>query len=283
MELKAGCRTVMLYSPQDLSCAWESNQHAGAARPAFQLGANIVAYATGRVPPQPRLTPIEVASSDKDLAEPRNRGAFQVVQLRHGAEWPAERAMSRLLAHVHKTTTLDVMPRVEKISFAGFDSTMRSAKFLYMHGRGDFRVDPKNLEGLRFTLEYGGLLFADACCGDKAFDKAFRKFAQDLFPKEKLVRVPADANNRDRLFSAKLNKEDISAANTLCRIKAGAKMDKMEPDLEGIQVNGRWVVLYSPYDIGCALEGSTSSDCVGYDPDSAMRIAMAVVRYNTQP
>src|SRR5205807_5914359 len=34
---------------------WESNEHDGRARPAFRMGANIVAYATGKEPPRPRL------------------------------------------------------------------------------------------------------------------------------------------------------------------------------------------------------------------------------------
>jgi hypothetical protein len=60
-------------------------------------------------------------------------------------------------------------------------------------------------------------------------------------------------------------------------------MVKMEPFLEGIKVDGRWVVIYSKYDLGCALEHNTSSDCVGYDHDSALRIATAAVRYNARP
>ena len=61
-----------------------------------------------------------------------------------------------------------------------------------MHGR---RLSLEHdLRPLRYTLEYGGLWLADACCGNEAFDKSFRKFAQELFPKDKLTRVPADAN-----------------------------------------------------------------------------------------
>ena len=283
MGLQTGCRTAIIYSPQDLSCHWESNQHDGAARPAFLLGANIVAFATGKIPPQPRLTPIEIADNDKEMKDPRRHGAFQVRQLRHGAKWPAENAMKNLLKHVHEVTGLDVMPRPEMIPFKGFESTTRSSKFFYMHGSGDFSANPKDLEPLHFTLRYGGLLFADACCGDKDFDKAFRKFAQDLFPHEKLVNVPADATGRDYLFSEALNGEELSAKNIQCRVKANDRMASMEPYLEGIKINGRWVVLYSKYDIGCALERSTSPNCVGYDPASAFKIATAAVRYNTRP
>ena len=49
--------------------------------------------------------------------------------------------------------------------------------------------------------------------------------------------------------------------------------------LEGIKVDGRWAVIYSRYDIGCALEKNKSSACKGYDPESAMRLATAALLY----
>ena len=45
------------------------------------------------------------------------------------------------------------------------------------------------------------------------------------------------------------------------------------PVLEGVKVNGRWAVIYSKYDIGCALERHQGLDCKGYTYESAMRIA----------
>jgi Domain of unknown function (DUF4159) len=283
MGLQVGCRTIMLYSPQDLSCHWESNRYQGGpSQRAFELGANIVAYATGRIPPQPRLTPIEIAGDVKATKEPRARGAFQVGQIYHQGDWqPAPNAMTNLMEHVHKVTGLDVMLITEKILL--FDRSVIHAKFLYMHGRERFVVKTEHLEHLRFTLENGGLLLADACCGNETFDESFRKFAQELFPKGKLVRVPADAKERDPLFGADLNGEVLSAAKIRCRTKANERMLPMEPFLEGIKVDGRWVVLYSKYDLGCALERNTSADCVGYDHASALRIATAAVRYNTRP
>ena len=50
--------------------------------------------------------------------------------------------------------------------------------------------------------------------------------------------------------------------------------------LEGIKIDGRWVVIYSKYDVGCAIEGHKAADCLGHDKDSALRIAAAVVLYS---
>jgi hypothetical protein len=58
----------------------------------------------------------------------------------------------------------------------------------------------------------------------------------------------------------------------------------MPPWLEGIKGDdGRWMVLYSKYDIGCALEGHQSLGCLGYDPASALKLARAAVLYNLRP
>ncbi|HTU91400.1 MAG TPA: DUF4159 domain-containing protein, partial [Gemmataceae bacterium] len=54
---------------------------------------------------------------------------------------------------------------------------------------------------------------------------------------------------------------------------------ELAPALEGIKYNGRWVVIYSKYDLGCALERHKSSDCLGHDYDSAVRLGRAAVLY----
>ena len=50
--------------------------------------------------------------------------------------------------------------------------------------------------------------------------------------------------------------------------------------LEGIEVNGRYVVIYSKHDISCALERQASVACAGYLPEDAVRIAVNVVLYS---
>jgi hypothetical protein len=278
MGLSMGCKTVLIYSPQDLSCQWESNRpDTGRGQIAFRLGANIIAYATGREPPRPRLTPVTVARH-KTEAPPQKRGYLQVGQIYHGGDWhPAPRAMPNLMEYVNKAYGVDVLLKAEKILIG--DASVIDTKFLYMHGRGAFHFQPDQLEFLRFNLDTGGLLLADACCGKTAFDKSFRQFVHELFPDKKLERVPLD----DDLFGVRLNGTALTSANLRLRTKVNGPMQAADPWLEGIKVNGRWAVLYSKYDLGCALERAQSSDCLGYDPDSALKIAGAAVLYNLRP
>jgi len=61
-------------------------------------------------------------------------------------------------------------------------------KFMYMHGRREFdkQMDEEDLNNIRANLRTGAVLFADACCGSKEFDRSFREFAKKLYPDRKL-------------------------------------------------------------------------------------------------
>src|SRR5262249_13763540 len=106
--INLGCKTVLIYSPQDLSCKWESNKLKDPlVEEAFNLGANIVAYATGLEPPAHRGTRVKIAN---ESAEPANtRGYFNVGQLKHSGDPKlAPKAMRNLLDRMNRVYGLDV-------------------------------------------------------------------------------------------------------------------------------------------------------------------------------
>src|SRR5262249_21276749 len=97
------------------------------------------------------------------------------------------------------------------------------------------------------------------------------------FPDKKLEPIPLG----DDLYSKDLNGTAITTVR--CRTEAAgaqggaAEFREMPPQLEGIKLNNRWVVIYSRYDLGCALEKHQSTDCLGHDHASALRLARAAV------
>jgi hypothetical protein len=219
-----------------------------------------------------------IKPADDTKRVPRNY--LKVAQLKHGTDWqPAPRAMRTLLDFMEKEVGLNVDKRREKIEVNHPDIV--NFKFLYMHGSKEFSFRTQDLDKLRFNLVTGGLLLADACCGKEAFDRSFRKFAEQLFPDKKLEPIPAG----DELYGPELNGERIDDKNIRCRTKradgrgAEAEYRPMAPALEGIKVDGRWVIIYSKYDIGCALEKHQSLDCLGYNHESALRLGKAAVLY----
>jgi hypothetical protein len=167
--------------------------------------------------------------------------------------------------------------QTEPITLNGPD--VEEFKFLYLHGRASFTFTDEELANLRANLKTGGLLLADACCGKKPFDKSFHEFAARLFPDKKLEPIPLS----DELYSKELNGVEIRQVRCRRENEDGTGPDPelrdVPPMLEGIKHNNRWVVIYSRYDLGCALEKHPSSDCLGHDHESAIRLASAAVYY----
>jgi hypothetical protein len=153
-----------------------------------------------------------------------------------------------------------------------------------MHDRTGFRVPPAEaLADLKFSLEHGGLLQADAASGAKRFDASFREMIKTMWPKEKLVPIDVKAEQQPNgLYSAEVNGTKIDSVRFRRELKDGTPskdFQEGEPRLEGIKHNGRWVVIYSKYDIGCALEKHQSPDCLGHDYASAKLLARAAILY----
>ena len=282
--ISQGCKIVLLYMPRPIAGYWEAkDDKTKRGEIAFKLGASIVAYATGLEPPRPRLSEVEVARGGDKI--PVRRGFLRTVQIRHEGDWqPAPKAIRHLMLEARKQG-LDVVP--EPATLPPDAEQILDFRFFYMHGRQPFSFPPARLERLRFSLENGGLLLADACCGAKAFDTSFRAFIDDLFrnsevppgtPKPKLEPVPLD----DELYGAELNGTRITEVRRRRELPGGKPSPGFEPGppkLEGVKWQGRWVVLYSPLDLGCALERTKSPDCLGHDFDSAAMLGKAAINY----
>jgi hypothetical protein len=276
--VKQGCKTVVVYSPVPLAGYWEANlfKDNDRGQKAFELAANIVAYATGLEAPRPGSRIRRKSIAADETVKGAKRGYLQVVQLRHEGDWqPAPRAMHNLMVEARRVG-LDVVLGTRPLFPS--DEDVEKYRFFYMHGRGKFESDRADLKRLRYNLTSGGLLLADACCGKSPFDASFRKFIDELFEgKHKLEPIPTS----DELFKAELNGQDIDTVRR--RVKEGGRVSPdyktLPPALEGVKVDGRWRVIYSKVDIGCALENHSTPDCWSHHPQSALRLARAALLY----
>jgi Domain of unknown function (DUF4159) len=209
----------------------------------------------------------------KSLDGPPIRGALRVARLMHAGDWNvAPQAIPNLTDALH---TLGFgVPVTQKDLFAS-DPNLVWYPLIYLRGRGAFSLSDEDLIALRRHLvPGGGTLFADATCGDPAFDAAFRRFVAKLLPNEKLVPIPRD----DELYTDATG-FDLSQ----CQYTKAAGGGKDYPQLEGVQVNGHWAIVYSKYGIGCVLDRDHNRGCKGYSHDDAVRIGGNVVIYPISP
>lgn len=284
-----GCRTSIFYSPEDIACLWDKwtsfdmrppPRLAAMVTKATRVGVNVVAYVTGREVfdklQRRELIPSEIAP---DRIE---RDLLKLAKLHYAGDWnAAPNALRNLLMALHRAGGLDASATQRDVAPA--DPNLLRYPIAYMHGRHSFALGLAEQQKLRQFIANGGVLFADACCGTREFDRSFRRLIEQLFPDKALKRIPVDHElfSKDMGYELKsvrrrepIDDADSAAASTA--IRAG------EPWLEGIEIDGRFVVIYSKYDISCALERSAPSTCIGYVHDDAVRIGMNIVRYLLQ-
>ncbi len=288
-----GCRTCVVFSEVDLSCYWElSAQGRRATLPkpiqeriddADAIGLNVLAYATNREPQGKEAAFIATDALNLDALAARN--LIRVAKLTHGGGCnDAPGALVNLLRAASQgelklsvsTTQFEILPS---------DPALAQFHLVFMHGRHDFRFTPAERENLREYLENDGILFADAICASKEFAAAFRREMALVLPDHKLQRIPAD----HPLFTPAAGGFDIREVNRRepAAAQAGqplrSRVQRVAPELEGIEINGHLNVIFSPYDISCALEQHEALQCRGYTREDAARIGLNVLMYSLEP
>lgn len=282
-----GCRTSVIYSPEDLACLWSYWQRHDPPKRnpqlkakvirANQIAVNVAAYATGREPPRSLEAPRKLAENGElDNIE---RGLLQIAKLRHTGNWDAApRALRNLLLALNDTVGVAASTKPRDV--AASDPSLFQYPLLYMHGRTRFQLNAEEREKLKLHLSRGGVLFADACCGSRPFDTSFRDLVKQLYPDKPFARIPVE----HEMFTEKVGR-DVSRLRRRTSEGAGggvigATVREVEPFLEGIEDDGRYVIIYSKYDISCALERQSTLNCEGYLPEDAVKLATNVVLYS---
>ena len=282
-----GCRTSIMYSPHDLSCLWDkwtSFEIPGRSKDlmalivgATRVGVNVVAYVTGReilnkIQQQEQMA-VQAAT---DRVE---RDLLQISKIRYQGDWDAApQALKNLLYALNRHSGLPASAKQRDLTL--LDPNLFRYPIAYMHGRHDFELGNNEQDKLRDYIQHGGVLFSDACCGSPAYDRSFRQLIRQLFPGNPLKRIPPE----HEMFTAKIGydlktvkrrERDVDSVDAALSVS----VRESEPFLEGVEINGRFVVIYSKFDISCALERQASVACVGYVHDDAVKIGVNVILY----
>ncbi len=102
-----------------------------------------------------------------------------------------------------------------------------------------------------------------------------------MFPDHPLEKISGD----DPLFSTKYGGFDLKTVTR--REPAPPDADgrpkavtrEVAPELEVLQLGDRYAVIFSRYDLSCALEKHETPECFGYSSDSAARIGLNALLY----
>ncbi len=223
---------------------------------------------------------IATDTSNRTRDEVQQRGHFAVAKLQHaGGCDVAPRAMKNLMEAINYSLGIHTSSETPLISLN--DPSLFDYQFVTMHGRHDFKLSAKEKRQLKLFVQRGGTILADAICGSPRFIKSFRREMRATF-NQPLKDIPT----KDSIFSVAYGGSDIQQVT---RRESSPDLDKKNweirtklgpPQLEGIRIDDRWAVLFSPLDLSCALENHASPDCNGYTPEDAARIGINVILYS---
>ena len=204
---------------------------------------------------------------------------MEIAQLRHSGGWDtAPKALPNLLQALDQTAGLSVSQSRKTIPVTRTE--LQRFPLVYMHGRYQFDLAPQEREALRDYLSSGPVLIADSCCGATKFDRSFRDVIADVFPENALKPIPPTTKCSRKSSDGTSSRSSCVDWYPVVKAKQCRLGTEMTPPLlEGIEIDGRYAVIYSRYDISCALENQASLGCDGYERDDAMKLATNIVLY----
>lgn len=270
--IDVGCRTSIFYAPHDLACLWEF-PNVAPSRPGLELGANLAAYATGLEPLPDRLDAVRLARPAPDQDQnTAPRGALVIAQLMHNGDWrPDPQVVPKLAEYLHANMGVDVVRKVEPLKAT--DPKLAEHPVVFMTGHFSFELPPEEVAAVREHVRRGGFLLAEACCGRKAFDSSFRKLAKQLFPDAPLQPLPPE-------HPIIAGSPGVPLPRVTYRQALLAEQPTLNTvQLEGIELDGRTAIVYSPYGLGCGVDGHQCYACRGLVSEDALKLAGNIVLY----
>jgi hypothetical protein len=287
--IDVGCRTSVIYCPDNLGCYWDLDrigrkQRYPAAvedeiRAVRAIGINVMAYATNReVKFKLEIPHIVRDDGKRDALE---RAKLVVAEVKHGGgSGVAPAALVNLMKQLAAETGLRVS--AEKRELALTQEALFDQHLVFMHGRQAFTLSEAERRQLRTFVERGGLVFADAVCSSEEFASSFRREMAAIFPETSLRPI----SGKHAMFGTTFGGFDLSTVALRDPRRNGAagplRTDVLQipPELEGVQIGERYGVIFSKYDLSCALERQNSLECAGYARDDAAKIGINVVLFS---
>ena len=286
LGLQACCKTSVIYCPRNLACLWNVDRPGierkmksvaprfdrvlGEIKYATQVGVNVTTYATGRELKEKGDRP-KLEAKAKSVLLHRSHELPKLIH--NGGYDEAPNAWRKIQ---RRFTDTGISVNLEKKFINADIDQLSDHPFVFMHGRDAFTFTEEERESLKTYLQMGGFLFADSICSSEEFTNSFRDEMTKIFG-ESMKPIPPT----HPIWIGRELVHNIESVTLRKKRGEGGKYDEIKgpPDLEGYEVDGRLVVVFSQHDLSCAMESTTVSQCDGYKRDDAEKIGVNVLLY----
>ncbi len=136
--------------------------------------------------------------------------------------------------------------------------------FVVMTGEKEFYLSAKERENLKKYLTRGGFLLASAGCSSKEWDQSFRREMRQVLPDRKLGRISMD----HAIFKTVKTIKDL-------KLSHGGS----DPYLEGIENDGKTVVIYSAQGLNDTAHTVGCCCCGGNEIINSMEVNVNILVY----
>jgi len=165
------------------------------------------------------------------------------------------------LSEVAKKTTLKVHTKYTPVTL-GTDQLFETP-FCVWSGNETFTLSQKERDNLRNYLEGGGFIVASPGCSDSKWDRSFRREMATIFSDIQMEKIPMT----HEIF------------RTVYEIKELRNKSKKTVLLEGLTINGRLAMVYSPDGLNDAGRAKGCCCCGGNEVREAVQANVNIFTY----
>lgn len=189
-------------------------------------------------------------------------GTIQCANLIYGGTHTSRCFSDEFLSAVQKETTIPTERRFKSVKLSSDE--LFQYPFVMMTGESNFHFSTQERANLKKYLTRGGFLLASAGCSNKDWDRAFRREMRAMFAAESL--------------------QKIAQTHSLFRTVHDIKELKLQhagesAKLEGIELNGKLVVVYSPHGLNDTSHTEGCCCCGGNEIVNALEMNVNIIIY----
>ena len=189
-------------------------------------------------------------------------GVIQCANLIYGGTHTSRCFSDEFLSAVQKQTTIATERRFKTVKLDSDE--LFKYPFVVMTGESTFHFSGSEREKLKKYLTSGGFLLASAGCSNKDWDRSFRAEMRSLFGQDVLRKI-------DMSHPLFRTVNDIKKLD-LHRTEEDAR-------LEGIEMDGKMVVVYSPHGLNDTAHTEGCCCCGGNEIENSLDVNVNIFVY----
>jgi len=197
---------------------------------------------------------------------PRATAKDSVVQcanLIYGGTHTSKCFSDEFLSAVQRQTTIPTERRFKSVKLGSEE--VFGFPFVVMTGEGNFHFTAPERANLRKYLTNGGFLLASAGCSSKDWDRSFRREIASVMEGAPLAPIPQD----HLLFRTVRKIPELQLSHK----------EAKPPQLEGIEHQGKLVVVYSPHGLNDTAHTQGCCCCGGNEIKNSLEVNMNILVY----